>query len=356
MLAVHGLDISYFTGKLEGYLRAKGLAYRLEKMDTGAFRRLAGFTGVRQMPQLEMPDGRWMTDTVRIIDALEAEYPAPTLTPDEPACAFTARLIEAFGDEHLWRPALYYRWAFRDDARLLSGRLASGMLRDVAGPTALKRRLILMRQRMRYLQGEGVTRSNRPEIEADYLRLLDALEPVLRRRDWVLGAAPTRADIGLFGPLFRHFHCDPTPGRIMRARAPAVAAWVTRLWALRGAEAGDARMLNNIPEDLGPLFGLIRTRFLPELVANAAAVSARRRELTHHIGPSTTIRYRPNPYRAERLSRLLQNHATLAAPARVRVAAVVGADLSRPPFPPFLTTGSLDRSEGLRDRWGRPTR
>ena len=25
MLIVHGLDLSYFTGKLEGYLRAKGL-------------------------------------------------------------------------------------------------------------------------------------------------------------------------------------------------------------------------------------------------------------------------------------------------------------------------------------------
>ena len=71
MLIVHGLDLSYFTGKLEGYLRAKGLSYRLEEMTVGSFRRLARHTGVQQMPQLELPDGRWMTDTVRIIDALE---------------------------------------------------------------------------------------------------------------------------------------------------------------------------------------------------------------------------------------------------------------------------------------------
>lgn len=356
MLAVHGLDISYFTGKLEGYLRAKGLTYRLEEMDSGAFHRLARFTGVRQMPQLEMPDGRWMTDTVRIIDALEVEYPAPTLTPGDPACAFIARLIEAFGDEHLWRPALYYRWAFTDDARLLSGRLASGMLRDVAGPTALKRQFILTRQRMRYLHGEGVNRGNRLEIEADYLRLLDALEPVLRRRDWVLGAAPTRADIGLFGPLFRHFHCDPTPGRIMRKRAPAVAAWVTRLWALRGAEGGDARMLKTIPEDLAPLFDLVRTRFLPEMAANAAAVAAKAGTVIHRIGPSTTISYRPNPYRAERLSRLQREHASLAAPAAARVATAFGADLLLPSFSPIAETRPDGPAGGLRDRWGRPTR
>ena len=54
MLIVHGLDLSYFTGKLEGYLRAKGLSYRLEEMTVGSFRRLARHTGVQQMPQLEL--------------------------------------------------------------------------------------------------------------------------------------------------------------------------------------------------------------------------------------------------------------------------------------------------------------
>ncbi len=252
MLIVHGLDLSYFTGKLEGYLRAKGLPYRLEEMSTGSFRRLARQTGVQQMPQLELPDGRWLTDTVRIIDALETEGPEPSLTPSDPACGFIAGLIETFGDEHLWRPALYYRWAFADDARLMSARLASGMLRDIPGPLGIRRLAILWRQRARYLRGEGVTSSNQAAIEADYLDLLDVLEPVLSRRDWVMGDAPTRADIGLFGPMFRHFHCDPTPGRIMRARAPSVAAWVTRLWALNGIEGADARSVTSIPDGALP--------------------------------------------------------------------------------------------------------
>lgn len=354
MLVVHGLDLSYFTGKLEGYLRAKGLSYRLQEMDTGAFRDLARRTGVRQMPQLELPDGRWMTDTVRIIDALEAEHAAPTLTPDDPVCAFIAGLIETWGDEHLWRPALYYRWAFADDARLLSARLARGMLRDVPGPMALKRRVILMRQRAHYLAGEGVTAANRGEIEADYLLLLDALEPVLRRRDWVLGEAPTRADIGLFGPLFRHFHCDPTPGRLLRARAPAVSAWVTRLWALGGVPGRDARSIDRVPDDLAPLFALIRTRFLPELVANAAAVARGERDVFHCITPNAPIRYRSNPYRAGRLSRLQQHHAALEAPSRIEVTDILEVDLSGPLFP--AATALPFQPGGLRDRWGHPIR
>jgi len=355
MLVVHGLDLSYFTGKLEAYLRARGLPYRLEEMDTRAFRGLARHTGVQQMPQLELPDGRWMTDTVQIIDALEKELPQPGITPSDPVCAFVAGLIETYADEHLWRPALYYRWAFDDDGRLMSARLARGMLRDIGGPLALKRQFILLRQRARYLRGEGVTSANRHEIEADYLDLLDALEPVLRRRDWVLGEVPTRADIGLFGPMFRHFHCDPTPGRIMRARAPAVAAWVTRLWALEGPVGPGAQSLTSVPDDLGDLFRLVVQRFLPELLANAAAVVAGRGEVLHRVG-GAVIRYRPNPYRAGRLSRLIRDFHALDSAAKERVATVLGHDgtlaLSGTTCTGFPSADPFP----IRDRWGREVR
>ncbi|MFZ4481029.1 MAG: glutathione S-transferase N-terminal domain-containing protein, partial [Rhodoferax sp.] len=71
LLRVHGLDVSYFTGKLEAYLRAKGLSYELVEMDTRSFRRCARITGVAQMPQLELPDGRWLTDSTQIIAHFE---------------------------------------------------------------------------------------------------------------------------------------------------------------------------------------------------------------------------------------------------------------------------------------------
>ena len=352
MLIVHGLDLSYFTGKLEGYLRAKGLPYRLEEMSTGSFRRLARHTGVQQMPQLELPDGRWMTDTVRIIDALETEWPQPTLTPSDPACDFMAGLIETFADEHLWRPALYYRWAFAEDARLMSGRLARGMLRDIPGPPALRRLAILWRQRARYLQGEGVTSANRAAIEADYLDLLDALEPVLTRRDWVMGDAPTRADIGLFGPMFRHFHCDPTPGRIMRARAPSVAAWVTRLWALNGSVGVDARSVTSIPDDMGGVISLIVERFLPELSTNAVALAAGKDQVRYGLGDHD-IRYPANPYRAGRLSRLQREFSALPPSARDTVTGLLGPVAARLLAGPILTEPALP--PGLRDRRGLPT-
>lgn len=315
MLIVHGLDLSYFTGKLEGYLRAKGLPYRLQEMDTAAFRALALKTGIRQMPQLELPDGRWMTDTPIIIDRLEADYPQSALTPSDPALRFLAALIETYGDEHLWRPALYYRWAYRADARLMSGRLADGMFRDIPLPRVLLRQAALLRQRSVYLSGEGVNTTNRFRVEADYLDTLEALDRIFARRDWLLGEAPTRADIGLFGPMFRHFACDPTPAAIMRARAPSVAAWVARLWALKPDPSRSAALMTSAPDDLGPLMDLIEDRFLPEMSANQVAVSNGAAR-TRYIGSGVTFQYRANAYRASRLGWLQTAYAALDGASR----------------------------------------
>ena len=68
---LHGLKLSYFTGKLEGYMRAKGLPFTFVEMDLADFRRCAKATGVAQMPQLRTPEGTWLTDTTAIIARME---------------------------------------------------------------------------------------------------------------------------------------------------------------------------------------------------------------------------------------------------------------------------------------------
>ena len=218
-LRVHGLDLSYFTGKLEATLRAKGLPYELVAMDTRRFRTMGKRMGIAQMPHLELPDGQILTDTSCILKWLEAHHPEPALMPVDPALCWIADLLEDFADEWLWRPALYYRWAFAADARLLSERLARGMLRDINAPVALRRWFILQRQRHVYLRKDGVSPHNAKAIEAIYHDTLDALCVALAQRPFLLGNRPTQADCGFFGPFFRHFSSDPTPSEILRERA-----------------------------------------------------------------------------------------------------------------------------------------
>jgi glutathione S-transferase len=76
---LHGLKLSYFTGKLEGWLRARGLPFRFVEMDLAGFRACARATGVAQMPALRSPGGEWLTDTTAILRRLEAEAPGPAL-------------------------------------------------------------------------------------------------------------------------------------------------------------------------------------------------------------------------------------------------------------------------------------
>lgn len=324
---LHGLDLSYFTGKTEAYLRAKGVAFESVETDTRGFERCARLTGVRQMPQLELADGSWLTDSSEIVEWFETRGAGPALKPAlrpvDPAAAFVSLLIEDFGDEALWRPALYWRWAFAADARLMSERLARGMLRDVPGPVFLRRLVILNRQRLHYLSGDGVTAANRAAVEGLYPRALDALQPVFAKRAFVLGERPTEADFGLFGSMFRHFASDPTPARLMRERAPDVLAWTGRVWSLTPERVAAAPEVRTVPDDLGPLFDLVERVHLPELEAHAEAVAAGRRRARFALD-GAPFDVPAAPYRAWALGRLRARFRALAADARRTVEGLIG--------------------------------
>lgn len=210
MMTVHGLTPSYFTGKLEAFLRVKGIPYRFAEMDTGAFRLAGRATGVMQMPQIEMADGAWLTDTTAIMAEFGRRFPGPALSPSVPLVRFFSLLLEDYGDEWLWRPALHYRWSFDEDMALMSSQIARTMLRDVKLPFWMRRQMILRRQRRVYLAQDGVTKETVPQIESLYLDTLDAMETILARRPFLMGERPVEADFGFFGSMFRHFSSDPS--------------------------------------------------------------------------------------------------------------------------------------------------
>ena len=324
-LIVHGLDLSYFTGKLEAYLRAKGLAYELREMTTGSFQACGRATGFLQMPQVEMPDGSWLTDTTLIMRHIEHVQPEPRITPVDPVVRFISYLLEDFGDETLWRPALYYRWAFGEDATLMSSRLARGMLRDVPLPFFIRRQVILRRQQGVYLRKDGVTPSTRAAIEQLYAAALDAMEFALRDASFVMGSRPTEADFGLFGSMFRHFFSDPTPARIMRERAPLTMAWVARLWALAPASFAGAPAVTEVPRSLAPLLRLATSSHLPYMRANADAVAAGGMQVTFRdFGAGFSVP--ASPYRAWCLNELRREFQRLDTAQRDTVAAILADD------------------------------
>ena len=320
---MHGLKLSYFTGKLEAYFRCKGIAYTFVEMDTADFKRCARATGIAQMPQVECPDGAWLTDTSAIIAHFEEILPSPRLHPASPRARFVSLLLEDMFDEWLWRPALYYRWAFDDDARLVSTQIARSMLRDIPAPLWLRRRLILARQRHVYLAEDGVTFATRGAIEALYNRMLALLEPIFATRPFLLGQRPCEADFGLFGPFFRHFSIDPTPAAILREKGPNILAWTARLWAATPSSIESSPEIDALPDDLDALLAVAGQEYLPYLASNAGAMRVGERRV-RILGDGAMFEVPVSPYRAHCHAALSRAFQRLDSKDQTDIALAIG--------------------------------
>ena len=270
---LYGMDVSYFTGKLEAYLRYKRVPY--ERVEA-TWRRLMGplrrHTGVAKVPVVETPDGEWLQDSTPMIDWFEQRFPAGAVLPPDPLQAFACRLLEDYADEWLWRPALHYRWSYRRDARLLGDRIASEVLADLPLPHRLRAFNIRHRQYRTYVAGDGVRAETRAHVEGIYVGTLARLEAILAEQPFLLGDRPCLADFGFFASMFRHFSLDPTPARVMRDTAPAVYAWVARLWNARHDRiAADWPAPGTLPAGWSALLRDAGEAYLPYLHANAIA-------------------------------------------------------------------------------------
>ncbi len=265
---IHGASISYFTGKLEVYLRYKEIPYDLVPGRPDQVRKHAG---AAQIPVVELPNGRFITDTTPIINWFEEEHPDAPVLPEDPLQAFVCRLIEDYADEWLWRPAMHYRWSYDVDKHALSRKIVRELTPDIPVPAVLKRFLIRHRQLRIFVTGDGVDQATRPHVEGSYLRALDVLSAIFARRSFVVGEHPTLADVGLMGPMLRHFSHDPTPAAIMQDRAPAVWEWVARMWNAKASKLSSGGLVTGVPSDLEPLLTEIGETHLEYLSANAIA-------------------------------------------------------------------------------------
>ncbi len=273
-IKLHGLRVSYYTGKMEAYLRYKGIEHEFVVLNRERFRMLQEKTGASQMPAIELPDGRFMTDTTPMIAWFEEQYPDNPVSPADPVLRFVDQLIEDYAEEWLWRPAMHYRWSYKTSRLHLGRKITEEMLTDVPGPGFLKRAMIRRRQWNEFVKKDGVDANTWDHVESIYLDNLDRLEQVFAHRPYLWGERPTLADFGYFASMFRHFAQDPTASDIMRRRAPGVFAWQARLWNERAKP--DRTLVDTLPDDLKPILADIGGAYLPYLNANARAWQLRR--------------------------------------------------------------------------------
>jgi len=316
-MKVYGVSVSYFTGKLEAYLRYKGIPYDVESPFADA-RRIKPLVGAIQVPLVLRDDGRWMSDSTPIIRHLETEHPTPSVMPDDPVVRFIALLIEDYADEWLWRPAMHYRRSYEHDRALLSRILVDEVAGHLKLPRFLKLKRIAQRQHTGFVLKDGVTPETRPHVEAGYRAALANMTTLLKERPYLLGGTPCIADFGMMGPMLRHFGQDPTPAEIMRNEGPAVYEWVARVWN-SGSGRRSPEFVNSVPTAAAPMLKEISETHLVQLAANARAYAAGD---THFDMVVQGCRYAALPvsrYRVYCLERLREEFATLVPDAQDHV-------------------------------------
>lgn len=322
-VTLYGSDISYFTGKLENYFKVRGLDYNLRSMVLPAdANRIQAETGVFQMPAMQLADGRWMTDTTKIIQWFEQAVPEHPAVPSDPLQAFVCYLLEDYADEWLWRPAMHYRWYYDEGAYFASRHLADELMSTVPVPGFVKRWNLRRRQRGGYTSGDGITSAAVPGVEAIFERTLAQLQAIFECRPFLLGSRPSLADIGFSGPFFRHFALDPVPLAIIRRTAPAVLEWVARLWNTRLADC-EGDWGTGIPADLGPLLDELGGHYLPYLCANVDAVAAGKQSFDADIGGVAYRGARYSRYRVWCLKELRERFAALPESAQAEAQALL---------------------------------
>ncbi|MEM6639903.1 MAG: glutathione S-transferase family protein [Pseudomonadota bacterium] len=270
---MYGAHFSLYSGKLRAYLVNKGLTFDEVLSTASMFRRvIIPKTGVRFIPVLETPEGVCLQDTAAIIDALEARHPSPRLLPATPKQHLFCRLFELYADEWLLIAAMHYRWnhdnfpfVYQEFGSLAAPR-APAFIRSFIG----KRLGAKFRGFVPLL---GITDATIPSIEAWFEEhVLAELERVLSGQPYLLGEAPSVADCALMGPLYAHIFRDPGSGKIMRRRAPHVAAWVERM-NRPPATGGQWCSDDAIPEPLKVLLQGALRDFWPVLTNTVAALA-----------------------------------------------------------------------------------
>lgn len=207
---------SPFCVKVARALNLKGLPWR------------AVYAG-RRLKTLENPSGKLpvlqhgpdlLSDSAAILTFLDRLQPEPPLTPRDPADAARARVLESWASLAFYPDLLYLRWVI--DANYARYKAA------FIDPWPREQRLLTRRRVLRDLRSHGVGLRDLPQVLSELRRRLDDLDALLRDAPFLLGEAPSRADLALFavtGALV--LGTTPEAEPLVRER-PALWAWLQR--------------------------------------------------------------------------------------------------------------------------------
>jgi glutathione S-transferase len=277
---IFGLELSPYSVKVRSYFRYKRIPHEWVVRHLGNMAEFQKHAKLPLIPLVLAPDGTALQDSTPILEAIEARFPEPSIHPPEPEAAFVSALLEEYGDEWGNKAMFHYRWWYEADQESAALRIARWNLPGAADDAIAKMQAALKERMVPRLSFVGSSAATKPVIEASFERLVALLERHFEGRAFLFGARPAFADFGLWGQLYE-LSTDPTPGALLRARAPRAMGWIERMLDPGEAQGGAFEPFADLAPTLEPVLrDEVAGLFLPWSAANAAALAAGKPEFT----------------------------------------------------------------------------
>jgi glutathione S-transferase len=303
---IFGSEMSPYSVKVRSYFRYKGIAHEWVVRGPASQAEYAKHAKLPLIPLVVTPEDKGLQDSTPILEAIEEQFPQPSIHPGDPVAAFVSALLEEWGDEWGNKWMFHLRWARPADQDSAAERIARDMTGGASGDALAKATAAVKGRMVDRVWFVGSNAETAPQIERSYLDTLALLEAHLSSHAYLFGARPAFGDFGVWGQLYECF-TDPTPGAWMRERAPHVVKYVERM--LDPKKHGSFEPWAALAPTLEPLLSQqVGALFLPWSDANARAIAEGAEEFTVELA-SGKWRQKPQKYHARSLAALRAKYA-----------------------------------------------
>ena len=226
-----GAPGSFWSGRTRSYFIKKGIEYQEVFPSNQRYTdEIIPLVGYLAFPIHELEDGTVIQDGTDIMDYFEKHVPEPYMVPVTPLQRSVAWLLELFGCDLFFIPAMHYRWNFPEQKEFLDNEFARALTyrKDKVGQQeAIKPAQDFFSDFPKIM---GITEETIPAIEGSHIECLKILNEHFAHNPYLLGGRPSVADFGLIGPMFAHLGRDPVPASLMKNIAPHVYRWTERMF------------------------------------------------------------------------------------------------------------------------------
>jgi len=226
-----GAPGSLWTGRTRAYFIKKKIDYQeIFPLNPRFMEEIVPLVGYLAFPVHELQDGTIIQDGTDTMEYFEKRITELPMIPSTPKQRSVAWLLELFGCDLFFIPAMHYRWNFPEQKKFLDNEFA----RALTPHKDKKRQQEAIKPVQEFFadfpRAMGITDETIPVIEASHIECLEILNKHFEYNLYLLGGRPSVADFGLIGPLYAHLGRDPVPANLMKNIAPHVYRWTERMF------------------------------------------------------------------------------------------------------------------------------